>query len=282
MKTSLILISLFFLLILISTCGHMTADAPDSVIYPMNIGQQWHYIGIIDRSEDYPEPIGGEYGIEDTFYVISEVVGNVLLRDSIETIAMGASGAEEPDDLSYIHYYQTTDKGLYIIAYENAGGHIIHPKNSKPALISFKSYRFANIFELSEFMEQALPLNKSLADTVIYEDPPVLTLKYPLTIGSQWTYRYDYHPWRIDKRIIGREDIHLDIGTFNCYHIQWLYDFDHDGHWDEDIWIDDFLSDKGIIKRRFSFIGVNYSDEQGNVLGSFDMTQEYTLTALNF
>jgi hypothetical protein len=129
-------------------------------------------------------------------------------------------------------------------------------------------------------MERALPLNKILADTIIFEDPPVLTLKYPITIGSQWTYRYDYHPWRIDKRVVGREDIHLNIGTFNCYHIQWLYDFDHDGNWDEDIWIDDYICEKGMIKRTFSFIGVYYSDENGNVLGSFDMTQEYRLTKL--
>jgi len=282
MKNSIIFVGSFLLLILISTCGHMSDDPPYYTSYPLEVGNEWHYTGIITRSESYPEPIGAEPGFDDTVFTIARVLGVEILRDTIETIAMGASGGGDPEVLSFIHYYQSTDDGLYIVAYENAGGHIIHPKKSKYAAIEFKSHRFSNIFELSKFMEQSLPVNKSSVDSIIYEDPPVLTLKYPLTINSQWTYRYDHNPWRIDKRVVGKKDIHLDIGTFDCYHIKWIFDFDHDGEWDEDIWIDEYLSDKGMIKRTFSYIGVNYTDENGNPVESFNMTQEYTLTEIYY
>lgn len=260
----------------------MPDDSINYMSYPLETGNRWHYTGIITRSDNYPEQVGNEYEMDDTVQTISEVLGIKMLRDSIETIAMGATGTGEPDDLSYIHYYQLTDKGLYIVAYESAGGHIIHPKISKHAAIQFKSYRFSNISELSQFVELALPQNKSLVDSIIFEEPPVLTLKFPLTIGSQWTYRADYNPWRIDKRVVGKKDIHLNMGTFNCYHIQWLYDWDHNGEWDEDIWIDDYLCEKGLMNRKITLIGVNYTDESGNPIDSFNMTQEYTLTEMYY
>jgi hypothetical protein len=101
-------------------------------------------------------------------------------------------------------------------------------------------------------------------------------------VGSQWTYRSDYNPWRIDKTVIGRKTIYVDIGAFYCYHIKWLYDFNHDGRWDDDIWIDDYISDEGLIKREISFVDVIFTDESGNDVGSFDMIWEHTLTEIYY
>jgi hypothetical protein len=55
---------------------------------------------------------------------------------------------------------------------------------------------------------------------MIYELPPVQALKYPLTIGEQWTYRQPYQPWHIDKKVVAKETITVPAGSFICLKIQ--------------------------------------------------------------
>jgi len=173
------------------------------------------------------------------------------------------------------------EDGLFIIAYQNAGGPIIFPKKSKYRTIVFKTHNFSSVYEMSYFIRQALPLKKFVSDSIIFEDPPVQTLKYPLIEGSQWTYRHDYDSWRIDKTVVGKREIHLELGLFHCYHIKWLYDMDNDALWDEDIWIDDFLSEEGLIKRKITILGVDIRIENGEYFGSCDFFDEFILTGIH-
>jgi len=258
------------------------SDDTQFYTYPMQVGNQWHYKETLTRTNFDPDSLASEYGFSEISYVNSKVLGTEILRDSIETLILGISSPGEPDVYASRDYYKATDEGLFIIAYSNAGGSLIYPKKPTSATIQFKSYRFKDMQELSEFVQRALPLSKSVSDSIIFEEPPVQTLKYPLTVGSQWTYRADYSPWRIDKTVIGRKTIYVDIGAFYCYHIKWLYDWDHNGTWDEDIWIDDYLSDEGLIKRTISYIGVIFVDDIGNYSGSFDVIQDYVLTEIYY
>lgn len=282
MKNDLnIFLGLFLILCIFFSCGHMTEEKPHYV-YPMNIGNRWIYSTEIIRTNFDPESMENEFGFSESSTAICQVNGFQILRDSIETVVLGTT--EQTDQYQYIshHYYQSTNDGLFIIAYQSAGGAIVYPKNGQKARLKFKSLHFRNMIELSNFMQQAIPLRKTASDSIIFEIPPVQTLKYPLIEGSQWTYRYDFNPWRIDKTVVGKTTIYLDMGAFECYHIKWLYDWDQNNEWDEDFWIDDYIGDEGLLKRKVSIIGTIFTDEHGNDIGSCDTFMEYTLTDIYF
>jgi hypothetical protein len=270
------LLSFFFI-----SCGHMDEES-SRFVYPLETGNRWVYRTEIIRTNFEPQSLEDEFGSSETSSALCEVIGEQILLDSVKTMILGTT--ERTDRYQYVshHFYQETDEGLFILAYQNAGASIIYPKSESKRRLQFKDIHFTNIHALSNFMQQALPEQKIVSDSLIYENPPVQTLKYPLEPGSQWTYRHDFNPWRIDKTVIGKTVLNLDIGVFECFHIKWLYDWDQNGVWDDDLWIDDYVGVEGLLKRTISFMSVGYVDESGNMLGTFDSFMDYTLTELYY
>lgn len=107
-------------------------------------------------------------------------------------------------------------------------------------------------------------------------------MQYPLDLDAQWTYRGDNNPWRMDRTVVERKNVDLDIGTFDCFEIKMLFDMDHDGIWDDDIWITDFINKKGLIQRNITILRM----EEANSIGGFtsrlfDGFDVYSLTDLS-
>jgi hypothetical protein len=250
--------------------------------YPLEIGNRWVYSTEIIWTNFEPDSMEDEIDPPETSSALCEVIGKQILLDSVETVVLGTT--EQTSRYQYVshHFYRETEEGLFILAYQNAGSAIIHPKSENKKRIHFKNKQFESIHQLSNFMQQALPEQRIVSDSLIYEDPPVQTLKYPLEPGSQWTYRYDFAPWRIDKTVIGKTTLSLDIGVFECFHIKWLYDWDQNGVWDEDLSIDDYIGKEGLLKRTVTFLNVGYVDFSGNMIGTFDSFMYYTLTELYY
>jgi hypothetical protein len=136
----------------------------------------------------------------------------------------------------------------------------------------FRSYR-----ELSQYIQNLVPNYGVSSDSIIFEDPPVRCLEYPLRVGAQWTYREAGNPWHMDKKVLRKRRFEVEAGDFSCFEIRWLYDFDNDGSWDEDIWITDYMSSIGLVDRRIFVGGSAESDEYGNELGFIDSFDEYEL-----
>jgi hypothetical protein len=145
----------------------------------------------------------------------------------------------------------------------------------------FKSFSFSNLLEMSQFFQNAIqPIKKNSSDSLYYEDPPIEILKYPLVVGSQWTYRNEFG-MRIDRIVIGKKKIELDLGSYECYQIRWLYDYDGDGVWDDDIWMDDYINEEGLIKRELTALDLSLMNPGGNISGTLDLYSEYTLKELS-
>ena len=67
----------------------------------------------------------------------------------------------------------------------------------------------------------------------------------------------------------------------DCFEIKMLFDMDHDGIWDDDIWITDFINKKGLIQRNITILRM----EEANSIGGFtsrlfDGFDVYSLTDL--
>jgi hypothetical protein len=157
------------------------------------------------------------------------------------------------------------------------------PKTFNRKKILFKGRYFNGIREITSYITRAIPQNIVRADSLIYEIPPLQSLKYPMKTESQWTYRHPGQPWQIDKKIVSYEKINVPAGSFDCYKIQWLYDIDQDGVWDTDIVCYDYICDKGLIQRSFFFKDVMIISQQSpEPIGLMDSKDESILTKLNF
>jgi len=260
-------------------------DNPGGMIYPLSVGNSWEYSR--EMNLFFYQDSAGTPVYEDTATYTSTasvvITGKETLRDSIETYVFYS---EENDSFgtfgtySGIDYYNNTDSGLYLYAYQSWGPYIL-PKTQTSSKILFKGKTFNSVRELSNYLQAALPSYRVLSDSIYFEEPPVKSLQYPLKVGARWIYREADDPWRIDKVVTARDTIQVPAGEFSCYKIQWLYDLDDDEQWDEDIAFYDYISSAGLVRRHLIVLGLAHIDAQGNELGYFDVYEKFTLTAVS-
>ena len=119
--------------------------------------------------------------------------------------------------------------------------------------------------------------NSTFPDSIYHENPPLKVLPYPIGRGLRWEYRSIENEFRIDKRVTGRETITCPAGVYECYKVQWLYDYDGDGEWNSDLQAFDYISESGLIKRSFTFVDMDWTDASGESLGTCDSIDKYLL-----
>ncbi len=253
-----------------------------SYFYPTAVGNQWEY----DRSFsifNFRPDSGNVSNPEDTIYSIStmQITNKTVLLDSITAYCFLETITENGITLSDESYYDNRENGFYLVAYHNAQASTMIPKINPERILSFKGYHFNNIKELKLFFTKPVLQVCPTADSLIYENPPLLCLQYPVEIDSQWTYRESGNPWRIDKKVISKEEIEVPAGRFLCYKIQWLYNMDHDSEWDEDIIFYDWICEKGLIRRSILFKDVVAQNIQMEQIVLFDALSESVLTKTN-
>jgi len=283
MKLHLNLLLLFFTIILITSCGKDPTGPGGNAgfIYPLKVGNQWEY----DRSYsifNFRPDTSINYQFIDTT-ITSSVIVKIIRKeptpDSINIFVLQETLNENDRPLVSNSYYANLDSGLYFYAYSGPG--YVIPKASPGNKILFKGRYFNNVREITSFLTNAIPKNYRLMDSLIHESPPLQSLKYPVKIGSQWTYRYPVETWHIDKKILSIERVKVPAGSFICFKIQWLYDMNNDSVWDDDIIFYDYICAKGLIKRSIFVKDLIYTGVMSpEPLGLIDAQDESILTKL--
>jgi hypothetical protein len=257
----------------------------DEFIYPLTAGNSWDY----SREWNlyfYPDSTVEDPVYEDTLTISADVsvtiTGEVSLNDTLDVVEFRTSETVHGETEPFIglQYYNNNKDGLYIYAYKSVGS-IILPKIRQAQSIVFKGMNFEDFHHLSNFVQQLTPNTRVISDSLQYENPPVKSLQYPLEIDAQWIFREDNNLWRIGKKVIDRKNVELDIGTFDCYEVKWLYDLDQDEIWDEDIWITDLISTKGLIQRKVSVLRIEEATINGATGRLVDGVDVYSLTGLS-
>lgn len=287
MKFNLIVLVLFLFSLIFFSCDKEEKNEEykeNNFIYPLSVGNAWEYIR--EWNIYFFSDSSGAPQYFDTLTYSSDVsvtiTDKVLLHDTLETYEMVGVENDGINTYTQTNYYKNQDDGLYIYAYI-AGGPIILPKKQHENKIRFKGLEFKSFHQLLNYVQQLVPAYTILSDSIYFEEPPVKTLQYPIEIGDQWTYRESGSPWRMDRLVSSRKIIELEIGTFNCYEIKFIYDMDEDGEWDDDIWIVDYINEKGLINRIITIlcieeITVEFPEGTGNF---FDVIDEYKLTEVS-
>jgi hypothetical protein len=240
---------------IISSCGHDSSLDPgdNDFTYPIRLGNHWEYQRTFNS---YSDSSFWQYDTVVTSTVEMKIISKEVFFDSVDVYLFQESLTEtNRPTFESVTYYNNTENGLYFYAYRGPG--YVIPKPIPTGKIVFKGIIFNSLQEITQTISLALNKRENLADSLYFETPPIQSLKYPIEVNSQWTYRYPRNPWHIEKKIISKEPINVPAGNFECYKIQWLYDMDHNGEWDEEIIFYDYLSSKGLIKRSISIFGIN-------------------------
>jgi hypothetical protein len=245
--------------------------------FPLQVGNQWEYQRTFCTVNFRPLQ-GGTIFPNDTSRatITVRISKNIMLQDSISTFQLDEEYVGDGRSFADESYYANKQSGLYFYAYRNAMGSPMLPKEKAGAGIKFNGRPFQSIAEITRLLTHAA-FEQAALDSLIYETPPLLCLKYPVSLDSRWAYR-QAGPFRIDKRIIAQEEVAVPAGVFSCYKIQWLFDVNADRNWDDNILFFDDVCEKGLIRRSILYKNIQAVGDDLQPLGVYDASDEALLS----
>ncbi len=279
------------------------------IVYPLAVGNQWEYTG----STYWIDPETGK--VIDTLpsYNFHSVIA-IISYDTLLNHFPAYHFYEETYEYFSAHhntaesYFNNTSEGFFQYAY--SGYSATAPlKIGNGYSIEFMGQQFHNIRELLSFTsvspDMSIRYQAAANGRLIYEDPPIKSLAYPLEIGKQWVARPKGGLWRINKEVTEMRTIRTIQGIHECYVITWLYynDFinrdygavkvngpgpggNGDTGYDEPIitTLDtnivtvDYISASGLLRRNITLKNIIYSDYQGTPIDTLNVIIKWDIT----
>ena len=233
--------------------------------YPVDIGRQWNYsrtltvnnIRILD-STYVPPDTSVSYSVTVRATRILKLP--VLPTGSSDSISVTefSTVTDEPMIPESFDYYEQTPEELLVHGY--IGGSNTTPKQAAGGFgLSVNGFHFLSVHDLTG----ALYGRRTLGDEIVREYPPLTALTYPLTPDSSWTYRPDQGPFRIDKVVLSVKDSLFGFVIRRVTILQWLYDFDQNGTWDDNVSVKDYFSTEGLLRRVVDLKDVHVTSSSG-------------------
>lgn len=279
LQRGLIIIFLLATLILSNCTSHApTGWKAEYNWYPLSVGNLWSYRGFLQAVNLRPDSLEPRFPLTETRSYVEVESTTTLPNDSVAYCLR----EEYNDDIQYLfwyigfNYFKNQKDGLYHYAYYYDTPAPPYIATLSPS-IYFAGQYFRSLAEVSLWVRTQLHPRASSPDQVILYDQPLKSIQYPLRLKSSWLYNDE--PWTIEKIVVDRKKIEVSAGEFWCYQIQWLFDINGDGIWDEEIEFNDYVSDIGIVKRTIVYRDLIWIDEYGNEVGIFDLVEENSLSA---
>lgn len=250
-------------ILLFSACDDENDDFQiDS--YPMAVGNEWTY----DRKMTFTNHESEKGDIARQMDTLRYSVRVWIEKDTImdETMSVKKFKAHEQNSDTYSTEFLFEDyDGVKCYAYYPGGGLLAFVKN-RPGIKLPPGIPFGGL----------LSMPKSKTNELVYENPPTLNLKLPLTNSILWTYRLPSEDFsvQIDKRVIKAESIDVPAGTFECFKIRYEYS-NHPSF--EDVEVYDWIAREGLIKRQISTDSMVFINQQGDTTGVGSSTNTYAL-----
>lgn len=247
----------------------------NNFIYPLKIGNLWNYNASVVYSNIRPDSIKNLL-TNYSFELKVSVTKDTLLA-SLQVIEMKEESKDYPDSYSY---YSNKEEGLIKYAYSNTPS-LVLPKTNAVKKFIYKNKYYSSIKELIKKQEEIINLSKASYDSIIFLDQPRIVYKYPLDIGQEWIFSPSFV--RINKEVISKETVKTKVGSYECYKIQWKYDFDSDGNTDDDFIYYEYVSSKGMLKTEITIKDLSIATiENPEGIGLVDVKYERVLIGINF
>ncbi len=256
----------------------------DDFSYPLKVGNTWNYDREWSNFNFRPDSINVDSTFDNTVHYSKVEVfvdREETILDSMNTTVVITKDIDGSMIFNSSHYYYNTDEGLFILAYNSGGGSISYPKISSNFYDELLNGNFTILQRISSLHDWFFSANNIFSDTLRFEDPPVQSFKYPLKQDLEWTYRNDY--FIINKKVVGKETVEVPSGQYDCWKIQWIYDFSNTGLFVGSITFYDYVSSKGLIKRTLFMKDVPLTTPGNpNDGGLADYKEDIILTGINF
>ena len=248
-------------------------------MYPLKVGNSWTYDGYSVLTDCVNGGSGYYPNDSVSRRATVAVVDNTLLFEGYNVFKIAEYDGVFLGERPAISYYSNRPDGLYYLD----GIGVVTPKQSTEMLpVAFNGYRFESIQALTNALIGSLSQRPEYGQRSSQEPYPLLSLKYPVQIGDQWTFRSAGNPWRIDKRINGIISVKTESGEFDCWEVEWLYQFDENEEWQSQISIVDYISDIGLIKRMIRIEGIVFYDQHSPTpIDTCDYNETWELTSSN-
>lgn len=290
MKTIFSVFLFLFILLGCSSDNNTDNSIPQEFKYPLyvvegfNMGNYWQYEGLIISENQ-------NSSVKDTLsYFLSEIglVDTVTISDSLKGIVL-VSEYSKNDSVLYSGYQFIFQDDYSLRLYGTNGNIYGSPsfkKSSKTLCNEYynycKSYG-SNSFKRGtyEFWNNSFGAIEDIfvyigsiysgfsADSVVIYDVPKDIYKYPWELGREWSY--DIDDITVKKKVNDWKTVTVQPGDFSCYEVVTELSKDDET---EKIYIYDYVSFRGLIKRRIEIENITSSDKTEREL---KIIQEYNL-----
>jgi hypothetical protein len=254
--------------------------------YPLEIGNTWHYSRHM-FGQNFRPLIPGAVDPGIDLWLSYEV--HVNRRINIPRVPSGIADSIRVTELRHIEregtrnllaylYLRQEPDGLYRHGYTGSTLGGPRPASTNELRYVLRGSTFESPFALVEFLTRDIP--GDLVDSLIREYPPLKAVHYPLQYGDRWVFRGSGFV-RIDKQTgpMMRTSV---LGKPVRYHeVQWFYDLENNGTWDDDLTMIDEISDKGMIGRELIARDILVTDPiHPEGIGWLDIVDRFEITLL--
>jgi hypothetical protein len=294
---SLILLPLAIALVLQWSCAPDLANESkeETYAYPLTAGNSWKY-DVNFRSENYRKYVSDSTFVSVDTVILNDSMTELVTVDRIDSTTVDAVTMVVRDSSWYsasddtIHtdaswsWYRNNPDGLYVYA-QYSLGHGAMPKKAVSKGFRYKGMLFANVSLLSAYFigkaNSCLVKTSSAANFPTVYPTPRKALLYPYSPDTLWDYNPIDSNARIARKYISKEKVTCKAGTFTCYKVQWLWDWNLDGIWDKDWEQYDWISLQYGLVKRFSRLHDFEECNEGGIVAKFDWVQEYLATEIS-
>jgi len=226
------------------SCDNNPTDNSRLNYYPMIVGSTWTYDRMMINNY-YKSPTSDIIERSDTmaFEGTTWIEKDTIINKSI-VMVFKTKENDFYQPVTTTNYQIMDDNGLKLVAYSYGG-----------SMLSISSVN-AFIKPTLQASTDGKMKSKSQVNSGVYVySTPMLSVKYPLTTGSEWT---SISSFKIDKKVIGMDTLHINGHDYACYKILWKYP---EGY---TLNVTEWIAKEGILKRETNN-GITYiTDEQGN------------------
>ena len=258
--------------------------------YPTGVGSTWSYHHTSTFDNFRPSFPGATYTPDSIVGTVTVTVtkpvrlasGSGVPGDSITTFEFQQTEQTTlPPSVNMVgyQYFNSDSIGLHLHGYRGGGGLAGPRAVPEGAQLVINGVHFRSVRELIDAV--LLPTEGSNIDSIVREIPPLLTLQFPLILGNSWIFRETGHPWGIRKTVLSDTELTLSGTSYHCYIVRWIYDMDNNGVPDQNIWIDDYIAEEGLLRRTINVKDVTIAtSENPEGIGLIDSRSDYIGTGV--
>ena len=248
-------------------------------VIPVVAGARWRYQ--VEVAEFNVRGATGPAAIPDTILRISVHTVGPQFRDASGNWAHAGTVVDSTyDPLVYVSQSSfvaaNTETGYYLIAGKTAPA-----TPAAEAGYRFRGERYATLLDVQQWLRELVVNTRPgvrAADDLLGYAPDLV---YPPEVGREWVVSGQIGSGVIKKRISGRETVELGGHSVECTVVEWSFDLDADGLWDEDIEIREYYSTEGLVYTVAVVRDVRkttYEDPYGNQSGTYDVSFKHVAT----